>query len=171
MSIDNCAAYVFFHMSVMRPVYWDFWVNVGIFFFLNLCCFAPLPLIQKTYERRKRGSFRLIWKWSTPGPALSPPANWKRVRSSAQSLCLGALAGSRQRGALRGRWASTRREPSWRQRVAPTRAAGTEGNSAQEAEQAEKTRTRMEILQQRNKYCINMILYINAIISSATIHF
>lgn len=42
-----------------------------------------------------------------------------------------------------------------------------ERNPAQEAEQAQKTRTRVEILQHRNKCCINMIRYINVITSSA----
>lgn len=46
-----------------------------------------------------------------------------------------------------------------------------ERNSQQEAEQAEKSRTRMEILQHRKKCCVNTICYINVLKSSATMSF
>lgn len=90
------------------------------------------------------------------------------------SGCLPVLSmGYTPQGALWWRWASTHRETSSRQRAASICADSTahERNSAQEVEQAEKNRTRVEILQHRNKCCINTTYYRNAVTSSPTIRF
>lgn len=153
---------------------WDFIVFWVVFFF-NFCCFTPLPLIKKASERRKS----VISAWSGNGQHLAQHFLLLQTKKGqipcSESLPQGTCQCSLQAIHSKVFCGGDGPQPTERQvqgsRLLPSVLTAHKRNSAQEVEQVQKIKTRMELLQHRNKWCINTICNMNVVTSSATTHF